>query len=210
MSGSLWPHGLQHARLSCSSLSSGVAQTHVHWVNDSIQLSHPLSFPSPALSLPQHQGVFQWVSSLHQVVKILELQQQSFQWVFRVDFQWIFRADFLEDGLVGSPCCSRDSQESSLAPQFKSINSLALSVLYGPTLTSNYWKNESWEKCRTASSLTPQTVNQQAAPKHHQVNSIKCEGIHEEPNVIPSHWKFTAQTRSFQVSGLTPSLIVSF
>ena len=51
--------------------------------------------------------------------------------------------DFLEDGLVGSPCSPRDSQESSPTPQFKSINSLALSFLYSPTLTSthDYWKN---------------------------------------------------------------------
>ena len=51
------------------------AQTHVHWVSDAIQLSHPLSSPSPpALSLSQHQGLFQWVGSSHQVAKVLELQ----------------------------------------------------------------------------------------------------------------------------------------
>ena len=65
-----------------------LAQTQVHWVGDAIQLSHPLSSPSPALNLSQHQGLFQWVSSLHQVAKVLEfqLQYQSFQWIFRVDF----------------------------------------------------------------------------------------------------------------------------
>ena len=65
------------------------AQTHVHWINDAIQPSHPLSPPSPpALSLSQHQGLFQWVSSSHHVAKVLELQlqHQSFQWIFRVDF----------------------------------------------------------------------------------------------------------------------------
>ena len=65
------------------------AQTHVHWVSDAIQLSYPLSPPSPlALNPSQHQGLFQWVDSLHQVGKILELQlrHQSFQWMFRVDF----------------------------------------------------------------------------------------------------------------------------
>ena len=65
------------------------AQTHVHWVGDAIQPSHLLSPPSPpALSLPQHQGLFQWVSSSHQVAKVLELhlQHQSFRWIFRVDF----------------------------------------------------------------------------------------------------------------------------
>ena len=54
------------------------AQTHAHWVVDAIQPSHPLSSPSPpALSLSQHQGVFQWVSSLHQVAKVLELASAS-------------------------------------------------------------------------------------------------------------------------------------
>ena len=64
------------------------AQTHVHWVGDGIQPSHPLSSPSPAFSLSQHQGLFQWVSSSHQVAKALEfqLQHQSFQWIFRTDF----------------------------------------------------------------------------------------------------------------------------
>ena len=64
-------------------------QTHVHWVGDAIQPSHPLSSPSPlAFNLSQHQGLFQWVSSSHQVAKVLEfqLQHQSFQWIFRTDF----------------------------------------------------------------------------------------------------------------------------
>ena len=63
-------------------------QTHAHWVGDVIQPSHPLSSPShPAFNLFQHQGLFQWVSSLHQVAKVLELQlqNQSFQWIFRTD-----------------------------------------------------------------------------------------------------------------------------
>ena len=61
------------------------AQTRVYWVEDTIQPSHPLSPPSPpTLNLSQHQGLFQWVESLHQVVKVLELQlqHQSFQWIF--------------------------------------------------------------------------------------------------------------------------------
>ena len=63
-------------------------QTHVHWVDDAIQQPHPLSSPSlPALNLSQHQGLFQWVSSSHQVAKILEfqLQHQSFQWTSSID-----------------------------------------------------------------------------------------------------------------------------
>ena len=117
-------------------------QTHVHWVCDAIQPSHPLLSPSPAFNLSQHQGLFKWVSSSHQVAKVLELQlkQQS--------FQWTFRTDFLYDELVGSPCSPRDSQESSPTPQFKSINSSAHSFLYSPTLTStrDYWKNHSFDK----------------------------------------------------------------
>ena len=64
-------------------------QTHVHRVGDAIQPSHPLSSPSPpVLNLPQHQGIFKWVSSSHQVAKVLEFQHQhqSFQWRFRIDF----------------------------------------------------------------------------------------------------------------------------
>ena len=64
-------------------------QTHIHRVGNAIQPSHPLSFPSrPAFNLSQHQGLFKWVSSSHQVAKVLEfqLQHQSFQWIFRIDF----------------------------------------------------------------------------------------------------------------------------
>ena len=66
-----------------------IIQTHVHWVSDVIQPSHPLLSPSPpAFNLSQHKGLFQWVSSFYQVAKVLELQLQhkSFQWIFRTDF----------------------------------------------------------------------------------------------------------------------------
>ena len=89
MSNSLQAHGLQHARLSCPSPTLEFTQTHVHWVGDAIQPSHPLSSPSPpAFNLSQHQGLFKWVSSSHQVAKVLEfqLQHQSFQWIFRTNF----------------------------------------------------------------------------------------------------------------------------
>ena len=105
----------------------------VHWISDAIQSSVipfstcPWSFPL-ALNLSQHQGLFQWISCLYQVAKTLELQHQS--------FQWIFRADFFLNWLVWSPCCPRDSQKSFPAPQFESINSWVLSLFYGPTLTS--------------------------------------------------------------------------
>ena len=92
-----------------------LAQTHVHWISDAIQPS--LSSPSPTFNLAQHQGLFQWVSSLHQVAKVLELQLQH---------QWILRTDYLQDWPVWSPCSPRKSQESSPTSQLKSINSSVL------------------------------------------------------------------------------------
>ena len=114
-------------------------QTHVHWVGDAIELSHPLSSPSLAFNLSNHHSLFKWVSSSHQVAKVLELQLQH------QSFQWTFRTDFLSDGLLGSPCSPRDSQKSSPTPLFKSMNSSVLSFLDGPTLISrcDYWKNHS-------------------------------------------------------------------
>ena len=115
-------------------------QTYLRRVGDAIQPSHPLSSPSPPAPNPsQHQGLFKWVSSSYQVAKILEFQlpHQSFQWTSRTDLHY--------DGLVGSPCNPRDSQESSPTPQFKSIDSSVLSLLYSLTPTSihDYWKNHS-------------------------------------------------------------------
>ena len=109
-------------------------QTHVHRVGDAIQPSHPL-VPNPA----QHQSLFQWVNSLHEVAKELEFQLQHHS------FQRNPRADLLQNGLLGSPCSPRDPQESSPTPQFKSISSSVLSFLHSPTLTSihDHWKNHS-------------------------------------------------------------------
>ena len=138
VSNSLWPHKPKHTMPPYSSPSVEFTQTHVQWVGDAIQLSHPLSSSSPpVLNLSQHLGLFKWVSSSHQVAKVLEfqLQHQSYQWTPRIDL--------LSDGLVGSPCSPRDSQESSPTPQFKNINSSGLSFPDSPTLTSihDYWKN---------------------------------------------------------------------
>ena len=111
---SLRPHGLQHARLPCLSPSPIVC-------SNSCPLSrwcHPVISSSVApfsicLHLSDHQGLFQWVSSSHQVTKLLELQHQSLQWIIRIDF--------LQDWLVWSPCSPGDSQESSSTPQFKAL-----------------------------------------------------------------------------------------
>ena len=113
-------------------------QTHVHWVSDAIQPSHPLSSPSPPGPNPsQHQSLLQWVNSLREVAKVLEFQLQHHS------LQRNPRADLLQNGWVGSPCSPRNSQESSPAPQFKNINSSALSLLHSPPLTSihDHWKN---------------------------------------------------------------------
>ena len=115
-------------------------QTHVHQVGDAIQPSHLLSSPSPPAPNPaQHQSLFQWVNSSHEVAKVLEFQLQHHS------FQRNPRANLLQNGLVGSPCSPKDSQESSPTPHFKSINSSALSFLHSPTLTSihDHRKNHS-------------------------------------------------------------------
>ena len=117
-----------------------LVQINVHQVGNAIQLFHHLSPPStPALNLSQHQGLFKGVSSSCQVAKVLEFQLQH------QSFQWIPRTDLFQDGLVGSPCSPRDSQESSPTPQFKSIHSSALSLLYDPVLTAthDHWKSHS-------------------------------------------------------------------
>ena len=115
-------------------------QTHVHRVGDATQPPHPLSSPSPpALKLSQHQGLFKWISSSHQVAKVLEFQLQH------QSLQCRPRTDLPLDGLAGFPSSPRDSQETSPTLQFKRINSSALTFLYSPTLTSihDHWKNHS-------------------------------------------------------------------
>ena len=84
-------------------------------------------------------GSFPVSHLFHQVAKVLELQHQFFQWIFRVDFH--------QDWLVWLPFSQRDSQESSPALQFESISSLALPLLYSSTLPSvhDYWKNHSFD-----------------------------------------------------------------
>ena len=136
MSDSLRSHGLQHARSPSPSTTPGVYSDSCplsQWCHPTIS-SSVVPFSS-CLHLSQHQSLFKWVGSSHQVAKVLEFQLQH------QSSQWIFRTDFLEDGLAGSPYSPRDSQESSPTPQFKSINFSALSFLYGPTLTSIpvYW-----------------------------------------------------------------------
>ena len=115
-------------------------QTHVHWVSDAIQPSHPLSTPSPPAPNPsQHQSLFQWVNSSHEVAKntgvsalasFLPKKSQGWspsEWTCWISLQ------------------SKGFSRVFSTPQFKSINSSVLSLLHSPTLTSihDHWKNHS-------------------------------------------------------------------
>ena len=115
------------------------SQSRVHRVSDAIQPSHPRSSPSPPAPNPSQHQSLPIVNSSHEVAKVLEFQLQHYS------LQRNPRADLLHTGLIGSPCSPRDFQESSPKPQFKSINSLVLSLLHSSTLTSIYdcWKNHS-------------------------------------------------------------------
>ena len=87
MSNTLWAHRRPMPGFPVHHQFPEPTQTPVHCVSDASQPSRPLSFPSPpAFSLSQHQGLFQWIGSSHQVAKVLELQHQSFRWILRVDF----------------------------------------------------------------------------------------------------------------------------
>ena len=89
VSNSLRSHGLQYVRLPCPSPTPGAYSNSCLWVGDAMQSSHPPPSPSPpAFGIAKHQGLFQLVSSSHQVAKVLELhlQHQSFKWIFRTDF----------------------------------------------------------------------------------------------------------------------------
>jgi len=89
MSDSLWPHGLQHTRLPCTSPTSGVYSNSCllsWWCHPTISSS--VNSSPPTFNLSQHHGLFKWVSSSYQVAKVMEFQlrHQSFQWIFRTDF----------------------------------------------------------------------------------------------------------------------------
>ena len=131
-------HGLQHARLPCPILSPRVCSNSCPLSHNAIQPSQPLSPPSlPALSLSQHQGIFQWIGSSQQVAKVFSFSispSSAYSGLNSLRLHWFDLVHW-------------DSQESSLASQFESINSLALSLLCRPTLTSVHdcWKNRNFD-----------------------------------------------------------------
>ena len=119
-----------------------LTQTRVRWVGDAIQTSHPLSSPSPpAFNLSQHR-----VFSRESVLCIRWPKYWNFSFSISPSNEYSGLISF-RIWLLWSPCCPRDSQESSPTQQFKSIISLVLTLLYGPTLTSiyDYWKNQSFD-----------------------------------------------------------------
>ena len=134
-------HGLQHARPPCPSPNPRVYSNWCPfswWYQQTIS-SSVIPFSS-TFNLSQHQGLFQWVSSSHQVAKVLEFQlQHQSSSVYSGPIS--FRMDWLD--LLAVPW----TQESSPTPQFKSINSSVLTFLYSPTLTSihDYWKNHTFD-----------------------------------------------------------------
>ena len=141
MSDSLQPYGLQHSRLPCPSSPGACSNSRPlsRWCHPTF-LSSVAHFSSCLQSFPASGSfpVSQFFTSHGQSIgasasaSVLPMNNQD----------W-----FLYEGLVGSPCCPRDSRESSSTPQYKSISSSALSFLYGLTLISihDYWRNHSFD-----------------------------------------------------------------
>ena len=138
VSDSLRFHESQYARPPSQSPTPGVYSNPCplsRWCHPTISCS---VVPSPpAFNLTQHQGLFQWVGSLHQVAEYWSLTS-SISSSSEYSGLISFRSDWFDLLAI---------QESSPAPQFKSINSSALSLLHSPTLTSihAYWKNHSFD-----------------------------------------------------------------
>ena len=97
ISNSLRSHELQHTRPPCPHQLLEFTQTHVHWVSDAIQPSYPLLSPfPPALNISQHQSLFQWVSSSHQVANVLAFQLQAISPSNEYSGLISFRTDWLD------------------------------------------------------------------------------------------------------------------
>ena len=153
-------------------------QTHVHCVGDAIQPFHPLSSPSPAFNLSQHQGLFKWVSASQQVAKVLEFQHQSFQYSGLISF----RMDWL---------CFTSIQNQVRGTKLLKGNCLLFLVLL------NWWGRYLWRtvqdiKCtfqvsvsqsvqslsRVQLSVTPMDCSTPGLPVHHQLPELAQTHVH--------------------------------
>ena len=143
MSDSLRPHESQHAKPPCPSPTPGVYSNSCPpswWCHPAISSS-----VIPFSSCPQSL----WASRSFPMSQLFTWGGQSTGVSASAQsYQWTPRTDLLQDGLVGSPCSPRGSQESSPTPEFKSINFSALSFLHHPTLTSihDHWENHSLDQ----------------------------------------------------------------
>ena len=130
----LWPHEMQHTKIPYSSLSPKVCSNSgplSQWCHPTISSSVSPFSPCPQ-SFP--------ASGSFSLSQLFTSSGQSIRASASSSVLWMnIRVGFLWDWLAWSPCCSRESQESSTAPQFESISYLALSLLYGPTLISIHY-----------------------------------------------------------------------
>ena len=152
VSDSLWPNESQHARPLCSSLTPGVhsdSRPSSQWCHPAISSSVvpfsscPQSLPASESPIPPSIRVFSNESTL--CMRWQNYWSFSFSIIPSKEISGLISLISLQNGLVGSPCSPRDSQEFSPTPQFKSINSPTLSFLHSPTLTSIHdnWANHS-------------------------------------------------------------------
>ena len=136
MSNSLRPHGLQHAKLPCPSPTPRAYSNSCHWVSDAIQPSHPLLSPSPStFNFPQHQCLFNWDRSFHQMAKILEFVSTS---VLPMNFQ-----DWCPLGLTGLILQSKGLSRvfSNTTVQRHQFFGTQPSLWSSSTSIHDYWKN---------------------------------------------------------------------
>ena len=163
-------------------------QTHVHWVNDAIQPSHPLSSPSPpAFNLSQHQGLFKWVSFLHQVAKVLEFQLQHQSGLISFRMGWLHHLEV------------QGTLKSLLKHHFKSINFSPLSFLYSPTLTSISHFSSVTQSCMTL--CDPMDCSMPGLPVHRQLSEFTITHVHCVSDAIqPSHPLSSPSPPAFNLS----------
>ena len=166
-----------------------LAQIHLHWVTDAIQPSCPLSFPSPpAFNLSQHQGLFWWVGSSHQLVKYWNFSiSPSKEYSGLISFRNDWFELFTVQGTLKIPP----------SPQLESIYYSALSLPYGPALTSalDYWKNHTFDyKMATHSNILAWKILWTEEP-----------GRLESDTTEQLHFHFSLSYRATQEQALPPS-----